>query len=238
MRPVIGITASFDDEKNVSQLACTYVDAIVAAGGIPVLIPMVPEEVAEEFLSSVDGILFPGGVDVDPQLYGERPIQQLGKINPLLDKLEIFLAKKVLERGIPFLGICRGCQMVTVAAGGTLIQDIPSQIGGAQKHSQSAPRWYGTHQVVIDEASRTYRIFGAKRLTVNSFHHQCVRDPGKGFVVSGHALDGIVEALELRQGFGLLLQWHPECMWKENPVFLEPFRALCSAAVEYRTSRE
>lgn len=237
MRPVIGITASYDDEKHASTLPHTYVDSILEAGGNPVLIPIVSREVADETLSMIDGILFPGGVDVDPRLYDERPSVHLGRINPLLDELEIYVARRALKMDLPILGICRGCQVVTVAAGGTLVQDIPTQVGGAQKHFQNAPRWYGTHEVILEENSLVSRLFGTRRLVVNSFHHQAIKNPGDGFTVTGRALDGVAEAAEARKGFKLLLQWHPEAMWKNERLFLEPFKALVEAANERNKGR-
>jgi len=230
LRPVIGITAGYDEERGVATLPKTYSDSIVEAGGKPVLIPVVPENVAEEMLTIVDGLLFPGGVDVDPRLYNERPSIHLGRVNPLLDSLEIGIARKALSMDLPILGICRGCQVVTVASGGTLVQDIPSQVGGAMKHAQTAPRWYGTHEVILEEDSLVSRIFGTRRLVVNSFHHQSIKTAGQGFSVSGRALDGIIEAAESAKGFKLLLQWHPEGMWSHDRLFLEPFKALVKAA--------
>lgn len=237
MRPTIGITANFDEEKYVSILRLTYVESVVEAGGKPVLIPVVPGSVAEELLSLVDAVLFPGGVDVDPMLYGEPPSIHLGKVNPRLDALEIRLAKKALESDLPILGICRGCQVVTVAAGGTLIQDIPSQVRGAIKHFQSAPRWYGTHEVILDENSLVARVFGCRQLVVNSFHHQAIKEPGHGFTITARSSDGVPEACEGEKGFKLLLQWHPEGMWKKDRIFLEPFKALVQAAKDRTCDR-
>ncbi len=230
MRSTIGITASFDDEKGIATCPKAYTDSVLEAGGKPLLIPIMPDDVAEEMLSVVDGLLFPGGVDIDPFRYGERPHAQLGRIDPTLDALELGLAQKALAMNVPMLGICRGCQLISVAAGGGLVQDIPSQIGGALKHKQLAPRWHGTHEVILDEDSLAARIFGTRRLTANSFHHQSVKNPGDTFVVSGRAVDGVVEALESRKGFRLLIQWHPEAMWGRNSMFLKPFKALCLAA--------
>lgn len=233
MKPIIGITASWDEERQASVLPYTYVDAVLEAGGIPFLIPMVGKSEAEELLSKVDGVVFPGGADIDPQRYMERPHQKLGSINPRLDELELNVARLALERRVPILGICRGCQVVNVAAGGSLVQDIPSQVGGAMKHSQDAPRWYGTHEVILEEGSMVADIFETRRLVVNSYHHQSVRDPGDGLTVSGRALDGVVEAVEAKQGFVLLIQWHPEGMWRHNPLFVKPFKAFVEAAKEF-----
>lgn len=233
MKPVIGVTASWNEEKQSVILPYTYVAAVVEAGGIPLLIPMMGQDVAEEVLPMLDGMLFPGGDDVDPARYGERPHQKLGKISPRLDTLELYLAKRSLEKSLPILGVCRGCQLVNVAAGGTLVQDIFSQVGGAMKHVQQAPRWYGTHEVILEEGSMAAEVFGTRRLSVNSYHHQSVRNPGDALTVSGRAFDGIAEVTEGGQGFILLLQWHPEAMWKHNPVFLKPFQALVKAAKHF-----
>ncbi len=230
MRPVIGITATYSEDKGASTCPMTYIESVIEAGGVPLLIPVMPEEPLEKAFSSVDGLVFTGGVDVDPRLYNERPSPRLGRINPVLDKMEIWLARRALDARKPLLGICRGCQIVTVAAGGTLIQDIPTQVGGAMKHEQDAPRWYGTHEAVLNEDSLAARVFGKRRLMVNSFHHQCIETPGEGFTVTGRALDGVTEAAEAAEGFSLLLQWHPEGMWSKDRTFLKPFVALCRVA--------
>ncbi len=230
MRPIIGITANWNEENNVATVPMTYIDAVLAAGGKPLLIPVMPDDVAEENLSVIDALLIPGGVDIDPRHFNERPSQKLGRVNPRLDALELGLVKKALSQNMPMLGICRGCQMITVAAGGSLVQDIPSQVGGAQKHQQQAPRWYGTHEVVLDEGSLMARIHGTRRLYVNSYHHQSIKNPGDGFTVTAHALDGIAEAAESSKGFRLCIQWHPEAMCDHEPLFLEPFKALMRAA--------
>ncbi|MGI6662719.1 MAG: gamma-glutamyl-gamma-aminobutyrate hydrolase family protein [Bacillota bacterium] len=230
MRPIIGITATYNEEHNAAATPMTYIEAVLEAGGKPLLIPVMPQEVAEENLSVIDALLIPGGVDVDPRHYNERPIPQLGRINPLLDELELGLARKALEMNMPMLGICRGCQIITVAAGGSLVQDIGSQVGGAQKHSQQAARWYGTHEVVLAEGSLFERVHKTRRLWVNSYHHQSIKHPGDGFSVTAHALDGVAEGAERNKGFCLCIQWHPEAMWRKNPVFLEPFKALVRAA--------
>lgn len=230
MRPVVGIVASVDEEKGESRLSLDYTDAILEAGGLPCLIPPGAHDIAE-LLSSVEGLLFTGGVDIDPAYYEERPHPKMGRISPVRDALEIPLAREGLARRVPVLGICRGCQVLAVASGGTLVQDILSQVGGAMKHYQEAPRWYGTHVVLLDEGSLAFEVFGGRRLVVNSFHHQAVRAPGELLKVTGHSLDGIVEVVESKDGaFCLGLQFHPECMWRKDRLFLRPFEALVKAA--------
>lgn len=230
MRPLIGITAGVDDERNAALTGFAYINSVLAAGGRPVLIPVMADDVADEMLSVIDGILFPGGVDVDPCYYNERPSLHLGRVIPQLDALEINLCRKAIAQGMPMLGICRGCQLVTAAAGGTLVQDISTQVGGAMKHQQQAPRWHGTHEVVIDEGSLVALVHKTRKMWVNSFHHQSIKNPGDGFTVTARAIDGVSEAAESKKGFKLLLQWHPEGMWERDPVYLEPFKALVRAA--------
>ncbi len=230
MKPLIGIVSSWNEDRMSSITPHAYVESVAEAGGIPLLIPMVEKSHGELILSKLDGIVFPGGADVDPARYRERPLPKLGKINPRLDELELFLAEKSLKSGLPILGLCRGCQIVNVAAGGTLVQDISSQIGGAMKHRQEAPTWYGTHEVVLDDDSLAFEIFGTGKLSVNSYHHQSVREPGDGLTVTGRALDGIAEVVEARKNFVLLLQWHPEAMWKHDPIFIKPYQALVEAS--------
>ena len=230
MRPLIGITASVDEEKGEARLSLDYTDAVLNAGGMPVLIPPNIQDIGD-LLSQMTGLVFTGGVDIDPAFYDERPHPKMGRISPVRDALEIPLAREALARGIPVLGICRGAQVVAVAAGGTLVQDIPSQIGGAMKHYQDAPRWYGTHRIILDEGSLVLEVFGRRQIVVNSFHHQSVSTPGESLKVTGHALDGVVEALEGKTGgFCLGLQFHPECMWQKDKLFLRPFEALVRAA--------
>lgn len=230
MRPVIGITASIDEERSEARLSLDYSDAILEAGGMPLLIPPGADDL-DRLLSSVEGLVFSGGVDIDPAYYDERPHPKMGRISPVRDALEIPLAREALARGVPVLGICRGCQVVAVAAGGSLFQDIPSQIGGAMKHYQEAPRWYGTHGVILDEDSLASRVFGTRQLVVNSFHHQSVRTPGDSLRITGRSHDGVVEVLEGKAGqFCLCVQFHPECMWRKDGIFLKPFQALVEAA--------
>lgn len=230
MRPLIGITSSVDEEKGEAKLSLDYSDAILKAGGMPLLIPPGIEDIAS-VLSSVEGLVFTGGVDIDPAFYDERPHPKMGRVSPSRDAMEIPLAREALARGTPILGICRGAQVVAVAAGGTLFQDIPSQVGGAMKHYQEAPRWYGTHKVILDEETLVLEVFGQRQIVVNSFHHQSVRTPGDGLKITGRALDGVVEALESTTGsFCLCLQFHPECMWQKDKLFLRPFEALVKAA--------
>ena len=237
MRPVIGITCgdSMDPGTEVLSLPASYTRSVYRAGGLPVLIAPPrdaadPEE-ALQALERLDGLLIPGGVDVSSGQYGENPHPALGRINPDLDALEMPLIQAALRRDLPLLAICRGIQALNVAAGGTLVQDLPAQAPGCIQHRQLAARWHASHSVAVTSSSRLARILGGERAEVNSFHHQAVSQVAPGFVVTAAAPDGVVEAIESPDHpFALGVQWHPEGMWERHPVMLELFTALVRAA--------
>lgn len=214
MKPLIGITACYLRElPNRDWIWNTndYFRAVQNAGGIPVLLPFCETEAeAAEILERVDGILFSGGADVDPQVYGEQPHPKNGSISPERDVTELAMAKVALERNMPILGICRGHQLLAVAAGGTLWQDIPAQVPATIKHAQEAPRWYPSHTVTAKPGTKLAELLGAE-FKVNTFHHQAIKDLPPGWVSSAEAADGINEAMELPGAkFALSVQWHPE----------------------------
>ncbi|MGE5576248.1 MAG: gamma-glutamyl-gamma-aminobutyrate hydrolase family protein [Syntrophothermus sp.] len=238
-RPLIGITCSHDTQTPTERyyLYMNYVHAVVEAGGTPVLLPAVADETAARgMLEHISGLLLSGGDDLDPYFFHEEPRPELGEIHPDRDAFELFLAREALAGGMPVLGICRGCQVLCVAGGGTLYQDINSQVPGALKHQQKAPGWHPTHDVRLEAPSRLAGIMGTLELRVNSFHHQAIREAGTDFRVVARAADGIVEAIEGHNkiaGFALGIQWHPERMWSHNREFLKIFAALVKEAVVY-----
>ncbi len=235
MLPVIGIIPAWNEEKGQFFLSRYYTAAVEAAGGVPVLLPyMTGEPGLLAQLRLLDGLVLSGGGDVDPVYFGEEPLPGCGEISPERDKFELELARRALSRGLPVLGICRGIQVMNIAAGGDIYQDILTQVPGCLKHQQKAPRWSPTHEVIIEENTRLAGIFKAGALRVNSFHHQAVRRPAPGFVVSARSRDGIIEALESSgRGFALGVQWHPETMWERDERFLNLFKALVDAGREY-----
>jgi putative glutamine amidotransferase len=237
MKPVIGITSSYAPESDSQSLPSAYVRAVEAAAGLPFIIPAgISAQLADEVLGVIDGLLLSGGGDIDPQIFGESPHQRLGTISPERDFIEIPLAQAALKRGLPVLAICRGIQVLNVAAGGTLIQDIPSQVPGAIKHRQEAPRWLGTHAVVVAPDSRLAALLGATQVRVNSYHHQSVKAVAPGFRLSAEAPDGIIEAIEslCPDRFALGVQWHPEGMFEKVPAFARLFQGLVEAATTGR----
>lgn len=232
-KPLIGITASMLRElPNRDWIWNTndYFRAVQRAGGIPVLLPFIETEAeAAEILDRIDGLLLSGGADVDPQLYGEDPHPKLGAISPERDCTELTLARKALERNFPIFGICRGHQVLAVAAGGTLWQDIPAQVTGAMKHAQDAPRWYPGHKVNAKPGTRLAELLGSE-FGVNTYHHQSVKAMPSDWVVSAVAHDGVVEAIE-HPGYKFVLsvQWHPENFSGRSYNFDALFKAFIAA---------
>ena len=204
-----------------------YIQAVEKAGGVPVIIPVVSdEEVIENQIKNVDGIIIPGGYDVNPQCYGEEPQQELGFIFPEVDKFHLKSIEYCKKYNKPLLGICRGMQIINVAFGGSLYQDLSYINGCIIKHVQNSKRNATSHTVDVVQNSHLYKIIGDKVMT-NSFHHQSVKKVAPGFKVSAVAKDGVVEAIESENDdFILGIQWHPEEMFQDSEAMLNIFKEL------------
>ena len=231
--PLIGITGNFGEKG--CELAEGYFLSVLKAGGTPVVIPPHNDkEAIVTLLETLDGIVFSGGSDINPLLFGEEPLPQLRSVNPKRDEQELFLAREAFHRQIPILGICRGIQVMATALGGKVWQDIYAQGEGSKlKHSQDMPRYCASHTVSIEEGSILQSAFGNKqKLAVNSFHHQAVSDPGPHLKVSAVSPDGIIEAVESNEHKALLgVQWHPECFILNNDEsHMSVFRWLINEA--------
>ena len=182
--PIIGLVCGHQADPDHYYVNNPYIKAVVAAGGTPILIPYQPKEQLLQVLALIDGLVLPGGIDVDPNRYGQNPIKECGAIDPLWDELDLTAAGFALEKNLPLLAICRGMQVLNVALGGSLVQDIPTQITDPIKHNQDAPKWYATHDITIQTASLLRGIWGTGPTRVNSYHHQAVNGLGKGLRLS------------------------------------------------------
>jgi len=237
-KPLIGITPWYDYDKRLTYIKDGYIEGIDKAGGLPVLLPLsVDEELLEEITARFDGFLLSGGADIDAVYYGEHNRPYNGEISPYRDRMEIYIARRAVELNKPLFGICRGIQVMNVALGGTLYQDIFSQVKDCEllKHSQSAPKWYPTHSINIERGSKVSTAFEGDTANVNSFHHQAVKDVAPCLKVTSWAADGIVESIEHKDHiFAVGVQWHPELMWQKDPVHLRLFEAFVAAAGDSR----
>lgn len=239
-RPIIGITPGFMRDKNNLCLGQGYVEGVNKAGGLAVILPLLLEgDMVDRVLETVDGVLFSGGSDIDARHFGEENLKCGGEISPQRDRCELILAKRAIEQRKAVLGICRGMQLLNVALGGTLHQDIhiPEEV---LKHWQEAPGWYPVHDVIVYESSKLYKIYKTDTLGVNSFHHQAIKEAGRGLSIAARSSDGIIEAVEgLDDYFLAAVQWHPELMWQEDPLQLRLFEAFVTAAGgTYTVNRE
>ncbi len=231
MRPVIGLTSSFTADNNAQALPSNYVWAIESQGGIPLIIPAgIGPEHSDAILQKLDGLLLTGGPDVDPSYFGEEPHPKLGAVTPERDVIEIPLTRAAVARGMPILAICRGIQVLNIAMGGSVIQDIASQVKDPLKHRQEAPRWHGSHSVTVAGGSRLAGLLGTTKIMVNTFHHQAVKDVAPGFEVTAQAPDGIVEGIERPGCFIVGVQWHPEGMYDRVPEMARIFKGFVEAA--------
>ena len=232
-RPVIGITGNYGDLT--CKLGEGYYKQVVAAGGVPLIIPPVADAaVLTSIMEKVDAVLLSGGADINPLYQGEDPIPQLGGINSERDLPELLLARMAFHRQLPMLGICRGIQTLSMALGGKVAQHISTNI----KHSQDADRSEPTHSVSIEKDSTLYNIYSGNQsptLYVNSFHHQAVSEPGEHFRVVAKANDGVIEAIESAEFKPILgVQWHPECMGESG---LPLFRWLVDEAEKFQKAK-
>lgn len=230
-KPLIGIGSDVvhrSGERDRAFVYTTYIESLKRAGAVPVLIPPQPEN-ASDIIDSLDGILLAGGDDCDPAEYGEEQHPSCEPMDPRRQQNDVILARLARERGIPTLGICLGIQVMNVAAGGTLIQDIGSAVETEIDHA-SEPSDRHRHDVLVDAATKLGSILGARELNVNSSHHQAVGRVAEGLRVTAHAPDGVVEALEdPSHPFYLGVQWHPEDMPGE-PSATAIFGAFVEAA--------
>jgi len=244
-RPVIGVpTQTLQSLGGVSAeippswvMSQRYVLTLSDAGAVPLLLPLVDDETLRGAYEALDAVFLPGGADIDPASYGTEPHPLCDKTDRDRDRVELALARWAMADGKPVLGVCRGMQLINLAAGGTLYQDLAEQMKGSIKHDyfpfsgQNFTRDYLAHDVTVNAGTRLAKIFGAGELPVNSMHHQGVRDLGKGLVVSATAPDGLVEGLEGENGrYVVGVQWHPEALTERQEAARDLFAQFVETA--------
>ena len=230
MKPLIAITVHDEWPHQKYSLNRLYWQGVLKAGGLPVMVGNLDVDDIQPLLERVDGILLTGGGDIDPSFFGENPVREMKRVAPERDGFEVELVKWASIMGIPLMGICRGMQVINVALGGSLYQDIYTQHPHGQrlyKHHQDAPGWWPTHTVCLTKNGFAGKIFNTQRIRVNSLHHQAVKDAAPGLKVTGRSEDGIIELIEgVGDFFVLGVQWHPERMMDKDTKMLCLFRAL------------
>lgn len=235
MRPLIGIPCHSDFRAASGRpIYCNnraYTHAVESAGGVPILIPLYNDLTAlNTLLPRLDGLLLSGGIDIQPLRYSEdaHPLVQAGDAR--LDEMELTVADWALQEDVPILGVCRGMQLLNVAMGGTLYQDLGDQYGGMQHCNVAFPRNKLTHIVHVEAGSRMEEVLGTREFWVNSLHHQAVKKPGKGVRISGRADDGVAELLEAPSyRFVMAVQCHPEEIYTVVPACARLFAAFIQA---------
>lgn len=230
MAPVIGLTTSGRDERGAHSLPAAYAEAVVRAGGVPVLLPPVGDATAA-LAAALDGLLLTGGGDLDPTLYGEAAHGSVYSVNPARDGIEVALARHAAQAGLPCLCICRGAQVLNVALGGSLVQHLPERVGDGLAH-RVPPRRHAFHEVRVEPDTLLARVVGAGATLGASSHHQAVDRVGRGLRVNARAADGTVEGVELEGHPWLLaVQWHPELTAASDPRQQALFDGLVAAAL-------
>ena len=212
----VAVTASIrlDGDTSRVRLTAAYVTALESAGLIPLIVPPLSSaSAAVAIMDSVSGLVLTGGEDVDPARYGEKRHEKVRSINPARDATEAALIEEAKARGKPVLAICRGIQILNVALGGTLVQDIQSQCNTTIAHDEDSPRDARSHEISVEPGSLIAKAVGTEHLTVNSFHHQSVKRVASGMRVTARSPDGVIEGIESTEDWWVMaVQWHPEEM--------------------------
>lgn len=238
--PIIALCANWNSELKRSDMPNDYVRSIILAGGTPIIMPIAGgEKEWSKVLEIADGIVFTGGSDVNPQLYSESTMEETNDIVDQRDEQEIWLIKHAVKNDIPFIGICRGSQILNVAEGGSLYQDIKRQLNKEINHARfDIPREI-IHKVDIKEDSLLSKIIGKNKIDVNSRHHQAIKEVPKNMQASALSEDGIIEAIEYTDGTrGFAVQWHPESMLEVTEESLKIYKWLVDEAKKQRKTKE
>lgn len=242
-QPRIGIPLRIELETDRFYLSRHYSEAVEAAGGAPLHISLIPNpDYIAAAVDDLDAILLPGSdSDVDPLKYGQEPHPALGSVHSIKDETDLLILEQIEQRRLPLMAICFGMQVLNISRGGTLIQDIPSQVPGAIKHQQGVPRDRPSHRVKILEESLLSSLAETENAFVNSHHHQAIQTVGRDLVATAWTSDGLVEALEDPRSdrFVIAVQWHPELGWQKDNLSKALFNRFVSEATHYaRQSRQ
>ena len=239
-RPRIGITMRIEHTTDRFYLSRHYSEAVEAAGGAPIHISLIPNsDYIDSVVEGLDGILLPGSdSDVDPLRYGQQPHPALGTVQTIKDETDLLVIEAVERRRIPLFAICFGMQILNVSRGGSLIQDINSQVPEAIKHEQGAPRDRPSHRVRLLEKTKLSNIAGTLDAVVNSHHHQAIESIGADLFATAWTTDGVIEAMEdpRPDRFVLAVQWHPELGWANDLLSQRLFRMFVNEAAGARES--
>lgn len=232
MKPLIGILPLVDVGRDSYWMLPGYMKAIESVGGAPMMLPLTTDSVViSRLVNLCSGIVIPGGQDVSPAVYDEEPIFDLGETSPELDEMEDVLLREALFQNKPVLGICRGIQFINAALGGTLYQDIPTEVPSEVNHLMKKPYNRIIHNVNVEPDGLLASIVGAGEMGVNSYHHQAIKDLADTLKVEAVAEDGIIEAVSIpNKKFFLCVQWHPEFDYKVNTASQKLFTAFVDAA--------
>lgn len=235
-RPLIGITMRLELATRRFYLGRDYCEAVYASGGLPLHIPLITDsEHVRDIVSRLDGVLLPGcDSDPDPSLYGEDPHPKLGHVVPEKDSTDLQVIAEAESRNLPIFGICFGMQILNVARGGTLIQDIPSQVENAINHQQGVPRERNSHRIRIEDGSLVAELSdGDPKVLVNSHHHQAVKVVGENLKATSWTSDGVIESFEDTTGKPVFaVQWHPELSWETDRLskaLFDKFISVCGS---------
>ena len=231
-QPLIGVVPLVDYQRNSLWMLPGYLNGIIRAGGVPVMLPLTSEsDVLYRAMDVCSGFLLTGGQDVSPQLYGENQTPQCGEVSPERDAMETMLLQKALESDKAVLGICRGIQFLNVYCGCTLWQDLPAQVLSDTEHHMSPPYDRTVHRVSIIPDTKLHQIFGCTVLDVNSYHHQAIKELGSGLQAAAVSEDGLIEGVVMpAHRFVCAVQWHPEFAPPEAAAAQKLFAAFVQAA--------
>lgn len=240
-RPLIGITCSRSVGGKWSSYSLghfqdfvfdSYSRGVLACGGAPLLVPIIQNKQSlSAICDALDGMIFSGGPDLNPRFYKQEPVPGIKEVDEDSDRTALELIRQALARDLPVLGICRGIQVLNVALGGTLYQDVSTEFETTVNHNQQADRAIATHTVTLVPDTQLREIVKRKKIWVNSKHHQAVKDLAPGLSACAYAADGLIEAVEKPgQRFVMAVQWHPEGLWPHDPSARRLFQALVKAA--------